>query len=84
MRELDVRKYVKSPSAVVMAAKAKFYDSQPDYAGWLRRQLDAAGVLSPGDDTLATLEQLHGSVLAAAFATRAKLNGAGAGGGEGG
>jgi hypothetical protein len=82
---VDVRKSVNSPSAVVMAAKAKFYDSQPEYGGWLRGQLEAAGVLSPGDASLATLEQLHGSMLAAAFDSRARLKvGVGARAGKGG
>jgi hypothetical protein len=79
-----VRKCVKRPSGVVMAAKAKFYDSQPEYGRWLRSQLEAAGVVPPGDAGLATLEQLHGSVLAAAFATGAAVKGEGARGELGG
>jgi len=35
-RGLELRDSVRSPSAVVMAPKAKFYDGHPDYCSWLQ------------------------------------------------
>mmetsp|Transcript_21531 Transcript_21531/g.60206 ORF Transcript_21531/g.60206 Transcript_21531/m.60206 type:complete len:94 (+) Transcript_21531:429-710(+) len=71
-REMDKSGCVRHPSAVVMAAKAKFYFENAGYGDWLRRRLKSSGKDGPKEANVAALEKAHGQILAESFAKTAK------------